>query len=117
MLQIGQNLALDLETAQHLVSIGGSLENFDRDALFKLSVGALGQVNGSHAAAAKFADDCVGTYSLANSIAFVSHESRRSELCKLFENGSVVCQKLFRFATECRIACARFSEHRSLLFN
>src|SRR5215470_20130369 len=98
MLKIGQNLALDSKTAQDLVSIGASLENFNRDALFKLSVGALGQVNGSHAAAAKFAADCVCTYSLANSIAFVSAESRRRELCKLFENGSLVGQKLLRFA-------------------
>jgi hypothetical protein len=82
-----------------------------------LSIGALGQVNGSHAAAAKFADDCVCTYSLANSLAFVSPESRRRELSKLFENGGIVGQKLFRFAKECRIVRARFSEHCSLLFD
>src|SRR5215468_1177282 len=102
MFQIGQNLALNSETAQDFVSIGASLENFDRDALFKLSVGALGQVDGSHAAAAKFADDCVCTYSLANSIAFVSPESRRRKLSELFENGCIVGQKVFRFAKECR---------------
>src|SRR5215471_13582211 len=117
MLQIGQNLALDSETAQDLFSIGASLENFDRDALFKLSIGALGQVNGSHAAAAKFADHCVCTYSLANSIAVVSPKSRRRELCKLFENSGIGGQKFFRFAKECRIVRARFSEHCSLLFD
>jgi hypothetical protein len=82
-----------------------------------LSIGALGQVNGSHAATAKFADDCVCTYSLANSLAFVSPESRRRELSKLFENGGIVGQKVFRFAKECRIVRARFSEHCSLLFD
>src|SRR5215472_7711229 len=117
MLKISQNLALNSETAQDFVSIGASLENFDRHALFKLSVGALGQINTSHAAAAKFADDCVCTYSLANSIAFVSPESRRRELSKLFENGGIVGQKLFCFAKECRIVRARFSKHCSSLFD
>src|SRR5215472_11133910 len=117
MLKISQNLALNSETAQDFVSIGASLENFDRDALVKLSVGALGQVNGPHATAAKFADDCVCTYSLANSIAFVSPESRRRKFSKLFENGGIVSQKVFRFAKECRIVRARSSEHCGLLFD
>src|SRR5215510_14146192 len=106
MLKIGQNLPLDSKTAQDFVSICSSLEDFDRDALFKLSVGALGQVNGSHTSTPKFADNCVCTYSLANSIAFVSSESCRRELCKFFENGGIVGQKLFRFAKECRIVRA-----------
>src|SRR5437867_9487190 len=106
MVKIGQDLPLDSKTAQHFIGVCAPFEHFDRYALFKLSVGALGQVNGSHTAAAKFADNCVCTYSLANSIAFVSPESRAGELCKFFENGGIVGQKPFRFAKQCCVVRA-----------
>src|SRR5437773_1586601 len=117
MLKIGQNLPLDSKTAQHFVGIRAPLENFDRDALFKLSVGALRQINGSHTAASEFADNRVSTDALADPIAFVSPQPCRRELCKFFENSGIAGEELFRFVEEGGVVRARFSEHCSLPFD
>ena len=106
MFKLSQHLSLDSKTTQDFIGVCTPFKYFDRHALLKLSIGALGEVNGSHTPTPKFADNCVCTYSLANSIAFVSPESRRRELCKFFENGGIVSQKLFRFAKECRVVRA-----------
>jgi hypothetical protein len=90
MLKIGQNLALDSKTAQHFVGVCAPLQYFDRDALLKLSVGAFGEINGSHATASEFFDNRVRTHSLANSIAFVAPEARRCDLCEFFENTGIL---------------------------
>jgi hypothetical protein len=55
-----------------------------------LSVGAFGEINGSHAAASEFFDNCVRTHSLANSIAFVAAEAGRCDLCEFFEDTGIL---------------------------
>jgi hypothetical protein len=116
MLKIGQNLPLDSKTAQYFVGVCAPLEYFDRDALLKLSVGALGQINGSHAAASEFFDNCVRAHSLANSMAFIVPEMRSRELREFFKGLCVVGQELFSLTEERRVIRAQFSEHRCPLF-
>jgi hypothetical protein len=111
MLKIGQNLPLDSKTAQHFVGIRASLKYFDRYALFKLSVRAFGEVNGSHTAASKFAYNCVCTYSISNSMALLLPEPYCGQPGEFFENTGVLGQQPFSFMKECRVIRARFSEH------
>src|SRR5947208_3337952 len=117
MLKIGQNLALDSKTAQDFLGICASFEDFDRDALFKLSVSALGKVNGSHTAASKFVENLVCTDSLSNSIAFVLPEPCCHQLSKFFKKSGIMGQEPFSVTEECCIVCARCSEHRRPTFS
>src|SRR4029450_1783691 len=96
MIEPGQDLAFRSETAQHFVGICAALEYFDRDALFKLSVGAFGEINGSHATASEFFDNRVRTHSLAYSIVFVAPEACCCDLCEFFENIGIVGEKRLR---------------------
>jgi hypothetical protein len=116
MLKIGQYLPLDSKTAQHFVSVCAPLEYFDRDALFKLSVGAFGEINGSHAAAPEFFDNRVRTHSLADSIAFVAPEACRCDLCEFFENIGILGEQLLSFTQECGVTGARLFERCRTLF-
>jgi hypothetical protein len=90
MIELGQDLAFRSETAQHFVGVRAPLEYFDRDALFKLSVGAFGEINCSHATASEFFDNRVRTHSLANSIPFVAPKACRCDLCEFFENTGIL---------------------------
>src|SRR5262245_26878584 len=116
MLKIGQNLPLDSKTTQHFVCVCAPLEYFDGDALLKLPVGALGQINGSHAAASEFFDNRIRTHSLANSITFVAREARSRKLREFFKGRCVVGQESFSPPEERRVIRTQLSEHRCPLF-
>src|SRR5262245_52056230 len=117
MLKISQDLPFGSKTAQHFVGISASLEYFDRDTLFKLSVGASGKINSSHTAASNFVENLVRTDSLSNSIAFVLPEPRCHQLSKFFKKSGIMGQEPFSVAEECCILCARCPEHRRPTFS
>src|SRR5437868_9273951 len=117
MVKVGKNLPLHSKATQHFIGVCASLEYFDRDALFKPSVGTFGEINGSHTAASEFSDNCVRTEPLAGSIAFVASETRRCELRKLFQDGRILGKQLFSFTKKRRVICACFSERCCPLFN
>ena len=117
MIKIGKNLPLRSKATQHFIGVCASLEYFDRDALFKLSVGTFGEINGSHTAAPEFSIYHVRAEPLAGSIAFVASETRRCELRKLFQDGGILGKQLFSFTKKRRVICACFSERCCLLFS
>src|SRR5215469_12971820 len=53
MLEAREDLALGVEAAQHCIGIHAALDDLDGGALLELAVGAFGQVDGAHAAAAE----------------------------------------------------------------
>jgi hypothetical protein len=81
-----------------------------------LSVGAFGEINGSHATASEFFDYCVRTHSLADSIAFVAPETCRCDLCEFFENIGILGEQLLSFTQECGVIGARLLERCRTLF-
>jgi hypothetical protein len=111
VLKVGQNLPFDSKPAQHLISISTSFKDFDRDALLKMSIGALGKIYRSHATAPKFPDNCVGADSLTDSIAFVVPEAYRCELREFLEGLGIVGKELLSLTEERGVVSAQFSEH------
>ena len=59
MLQAGHDLPLEAEVADHVVQVEAPPDDLDRDFFLKTLVGALGAVDGAHAAAADVFDDPV----------------------------------------------------------
>src|SRR5438128_1346983 len=116
MLKIGQNLPLDSKTTQHFVGVCTPFEHFDRYTLLKLSIGALGKVNGSHTPTPEFSDDRIRADSFADSITIVAPKTRRRELGEFFEGRSIVGEELFSLAEKGRVISTRSSEHRRTLF-
>ncbi len=70
MFETRENLALAQEARLHRVGIHAALDDFQRGALFELSVGAFGEQHDAHAAAAEFAqhaprtDTCLRRFAL-----------------------------------------------------
>ena len=54
-----EDLPLVAEAAQHGVRVHAALDQLDRDLLLELPVGALGEIDGAHAAAADALQDLV----------------------------------------------------------
>ena len=51
MVEAGQNLSLVAKMAQHRIAVHAALDQLDRDLLFVLLIGALGQIDRTHPAA------------------------------------------------------------------
>jgi hypothetical protein len=85
-------LPLDPKTVQHFISICAPLEYFDRDSLFKLSIGAFGQINSSHTATPEFSDNHVRADSFSDSMGFVAPQTLRCKLGKVLEVCRIVCE-------------------------
>src|SRR5262245_44934827 len=61
MLEPGEDLPLAQEAAQDLVRVHAALDEFEGDALLEVAVGALGEPDGAHAAAAQLFEQAVAT--------------------------------------------------------
>src|SRR5262249_10122074 len=92
MLKLGQDLPLDSKATQDFLRICASFENFDSNSLFKLPIGALGEINGSHPTSPEFLYNHVGAEPLPNAITLVSPETGSCELCEFFEDGGIVLE-------------------------
>ena len=57
MIKAGQNLALSTEMAQHRISVHAAFDQFDRDLLLILGIGALCQIDCAHSAAPDLSND------------------------------------------------------------
>jgi hypothetical protein len=101
MVKIGQDLPLDSKTAQHFIGICAPFEHFDRYTLLKLSIGALGKVNGSHAATPEFSDDRIRADAFADAIAFIVPEAPCCEFREFFENTGIVGEQPLSLKKEC----------------
>src|SRR5688572_4685337 len=61
MVEPGENLPFMAKPLEYRVGIHSALNQLDGDAHVELRIAALGQVDGSHPATAKFADDAIDT--------------------------------------------------------
>jgi hypothetical protein len=66
MIEVGENLALVAEATQYRLSIHPALDDFDRDGLLVLGVGANREVCSAHPAPAQFANEAIGSDVLAD---------------------------------------------------
>ena len=116
MVKISQDLSLDSKTTQHFIGVCTPFKYFDRYALLKLSIGALGDVNSSHTPTPKLFDDHIRADSLTDAIAFVMPKAPRCEFRKFFENGRIVGEQLFSLKKKCCVIGARLGQHSCTLF-
>ena len=59
MIEAGEDLPFIPKMAQHRIRVHAALDDLDRDLLFVLLVGTLGQINRTHSAAAKLTNHAV----------------------------------------------------------
>ncbi len=68
MIEAGEDLAFGQEAAEDLVTIHPALDQLEGDALLKVAVRALGEVDDAHAAVPQLADQTVGADERARSM-------------------------------------------------
>src|SRR6185295_1265321 len=83
----GEDLALAPEAADQLVRVEPALQQLDRHLLLVLGVGALGEIDRSHAAAAELRDDPVGPEPRAGLEARIPREVEDGGLDEVAELG------------------------------
>jgi hypothetical protein len=66
MIELRQNLTFQLEARMHRYGERTTVDNFDGNLLFELSIGPLGKVNLAHPAGAQGPQYAVGPYSISH---------------------------------------------------
>jgi hypothetical protein len=101
MVQIGKDLPLHSEPAQHFVRVCATFEHFDCDTLLKFPVGTFGEIHGAHTAASEFLDNYICPEPLSDAAVFVLCQTSCSKLCELLKHGGILGKQFFSLVEEC----------------